>query len=232
MRYLRTALAIACLFLAGCETSGGTIGGLLPAPKFLKGEIKNGTYTSDDKTFSVAIPHKEGTGEYRHMQVKEQTNQFGAYVSFGPSAFDQSIYRVEIGRQLVAAGEKLRLEQIAPEVVEGYKAQLKNGYGSELKEQASRQESLNGKKAYYYQFTQLVPAGKLSNMPENLTHEVYVIDFGLGAAIVWVQKPGPRVVTSVEPLVWVQKPEPEPQQLGIGARALAESVVIHRFITR
>jgi hypothetical protein len=144
---------IACLVLAGCETTGGTIGGLFPSPKFLKGEIKNGTYTAQDKSFSVAIPHKEGTEEYRHMQVKEQGNEFGAYVSFGPSALDQSIYRVEIARRISAGSEKVQFDEVAPKIVEGFKAQLKNGYGSELKEQAARQESLKGKKAYYYQFT-------------------------------------------------------------------------------
>lgn len=209
MRYLNAALMVICLVLAGCETTGGTIGGLFPSPKFLKGEIKNGTYTAQDKSFSVAVPHKEGTEEYRHMQVKEQGNEFGAYVSFGPSALDQSIYRVEIARRVVAGSEKVKFEEIAPKIVEGFKAQLKNGYDSELKEQASRQESLGGKKAYYYQFIQLVPAGKLSNKPETLTHEAYVIDFGKGAAIVWVQKPELRWVTTIEP------------------RAFAESVVIN-----
>jgi len=209
MRCLSAALMIVCLVLAGCETTGGTIGGLFPSPKFLKGEIKNGTYTAQDKSFSVAIPHKEGTEEYRHMQVKEQGNEFGAYVSFGPSALDQSIYRVEIARRIAAGSEKVQFDEVAPKIVEGFKAQLKSGYGSELKERAARQELLKGKKAYYYQFTQLVPAGKLSNKPETLTHEAYVIDFGKGAAIVWVQKPELRWVSAVDP------------------RALAESVVIN-----
>jgi hypothetical protein len=54
-----------------------------------------------------------------------------------------------------------------------------------------------------------VPAGKLSNKPETLTHEAYVIDFGKGAAIVWVQKPELRWVSAID------------------SRTLAESVVIN-----
>jgi len=59
----------AVVVLAGCSTTGGTIGGLLPAPKFLKGEIVNNIYRSPDGSFSVGVPHKEGSYEFKYMQV-------------------------------------------------------------------------------------------------------------------------------------------------------------------
>ena len=44
MLHLRIALLmLAAVAISSCSTTGGTIGGLLPAPKFLKGEIKENT---------------------------------------------------------------------------------------------------------------------------------------------------------------------------------------------
>jgi major membrane immunogen (membrane-anchored lipoprotein) len=39
--------------LIGCSSTGGTIGGLIPAPKFTKGDLSDGIYTAQDKSFIV-----------------------------------------------------------------------------------------------------------------------------------------------------------------------------------
>lgn len=86
-------------FIQGCESTGGIIGGLFPAPKFLKGDITNNIYTSKEKKFSIQVPHKEGSYEYTYLNIKEQYNEHGTYISFGPAAFDKSIYRRVRGRR-------------------------------------------------------------------------------------------------------------------------------------
>lgn len=201
---------VAMSVVVGCSTTGGTIGGLFPAPMFLKGEIKDNTYTAQDNSFSVAVPHKYGSYEYTYMQVKEQYSEYGAYVSFGPAAFDQSIYRLETGKRVTPGSQNVKFDDVAPELVEGYKAQLENNYGSASQEVESRQETINGRKAYYWKLSQVVPAGKyFSNSTAIFTHDVYVIDVEKGAAIVWIQIPETTNNAAIE------------------ARAFAESFVMY-----
>ena len=97
---IKVAPIVVLAALAGCATTGGDIGGLFPAPKFLKGTIRNNIYTTSDGSLSVAIPHKEGSYEYQYMQVKEQYSPQGDYISFGPAALDKSIYRVETSKRV------------------------------------------------------------------------------------------------------------------------------------
>src|SRR5206468_900185 len=79
------------LALAGCSTTGGTVGGLLPAPKMLKGTIETDTYRAPDGLFQVGCPQPKGSHEYKYMAVKELYGPKGDYVSFGPAAFDHLI---------------------------------------------------------------------------------------------------------------------------------------------
>ncbi len=176
--------------LIGCSTSGGTIGGLFPAPKFLKGEIKSNIYTAQDKSFSVKIPHNEGTYEYTYMQVKEQYNEYGAYISFGPAALNQSIYRLEIGKRLTPESQNINFDDAAQKVVDEYKTQLEKAYGTSPKVVIKRPDIVNSKKALYWNMTQVVPAGKYaSDKDVTLTHDIYVIDFSQAAIVAWVQVP-------------------------------------------
>ncbi|RJQ48991.1 MAG: hypothetical protein C4528_01500 [Gammaproteobacteria bacterium] len=206
MSRLRFVLFVAAVFtLVGCSTTGGTIGGLFPAPKFLKGEIKNDIYTAQDKSFSVVVPHKDGSYEYTYMQVKEQYSEYSAYVSFGPAAIDQSVYRIETAKRVTPGSQSVKLDDVAPKIVEGYKAQLQKGYGTVPQETESRQETINGRKAYFWKLTQVVPAGKyISNKAATFTHDVYVIDFEKGAAIVWVQIPETTKKAAIEPRAFAE----------------------------
>lgn len=87
--FLALVMAIS---LTGC--TGGTIGGLLPAPKFLKGSVENNTYTAPDKSFKVSLPYKDPY-EWQYAQVKEERdNEDVTWVIFGPAAFDKNLYHV------------------------------------------------------------------------------------------------------------------------------------------
>lgn len=206
MVYMRAILlVVAAVIISSCSTTGGTIGGLLPAPKFLKGEIKNDIYTAKDKSFSVAVPHKVGSYEYTYMQVKEQYSEYGAYVSFGPAAFNQSIYRVETGKRVMPESQDVKFDDFVTKIIEGYKAQLLKGYGTAPQEKESRQELIHGRKAYYSKLTQVIPAGKYySNEATTFTHDVYVIDFEKGAAIVWVQVPEEAGESAIQPRAFAE----------------------------
>lgn len=216
MSLLRIALlAATALTLGACSTTGGVTAGVdsdsIPSTRLLKGEIRSNVYTAQDKSFSVMVPHKkEGQHEYAATQIKEEFTGYGAYVSFGPAAFDQSIYRVEMVKGVATVNPKTKLDDIASKLIEDYKAQLQKDYESAPRKTESRQEIINGKKAYYWKLTQTAPAGKYaSNKTSTITHDVYIIDYEKSAAIVWVLIPETAKKAAMEP------------------RAFAESVVMH-----
>lgn len=181
-------LSMAIASLTGCSTTGGDIGGLVPAPKFLKGSIDNGVYTAQDKRFTVAVPHAQGSYEYSYMQVKEQYGQNEAYVSFGPAAFDQSIYRVDLVTAPV--GQSMpNLNTVAPRILGGVEQQAQTAYGSAATADEGSRVMIAGHNAYRWELKQTVPAGKLANVSVDLVHSVYLIDFGVAMATVWVQNP-------------------------------------------
>ena len=84
-------------FLTSC--AGGTIGGLFPAPKILKGKLDNLTYTSPDGIFSVNAPVKEERGEWRYTEVRENhetgKDQNFWFVGF-KTPYDSHYYTVEV----------------------------------------------------------------------------------------------------------------------------------------
>src|SRR5487761_596756 len=178
-RHIKIILAgLLFAWLAGCSTTGGDIGGLFPAPKFLKGSIENNVYTSKDKLFSIAIPHKQGSYEYKYMQVKEEYHNGYDYVSFGPAAFDQSIYRVEVVPRAPPGEARPSLNEAASKFLMQVEQMMQNAYGAQAVVTQSNKTQVNGRNALYWQLKQVVPAGKLnSSNPVTLTHDVYVIDF-------------------------------------------------------
>lgn len=214
IRAFGTSCTLVIFLLAGCSTTGGTIGGLgLPAPKFLKGAIKDNVYIAKDKSFSVAVPHKEGSNEYRYMNVKEQYSETENYVSFGPAAVDQSVYRVGTARALAPNAPDINLEEVAPRILDSYMQKLSNGYGARPQIAEMRRETIHGKTARYWKLIQVAPAGKfVSDKEVTLTHDFYVIDFTKAVAIVAVQ--------TAEKL--------QGQSKGIGPRAFAESVMLYK----
>lgn len=179
----------AALFVVGltaCSSTGGDIGGLIPAPKFLKGAIENNVYTAQDKRFTVSVPHAQGSYEYNYMQVKEQYGQVEDYISFGPAAFNQSIYRIDF--VTAPAGRSLPdLDTVAPKMLEVVEQESRRSYGGMVTAGDPAKLVIGGHNAYHWQLQQTVPEGKLANIEVNLVHDVYQIDFGRSMATVWVQ---------------------------------------------
>lgn len=159
-------------------------------PMLLKGEINDNTYTAKNSLFSINIPHENNSYEFKYMKVKEQYDINQAYISFGPAAFNQSIYRVEFTLKPSNTTKTVNIDDAAPKVIEAYKKQLFEGYGSELIKKETEKLKINNYDAYYFSFTQNVPAGKyMSNSASIFNHYAYVIDYDIGAAIIWVQVP-------------------------------------------
>jgi hypothetical protein len=216
LRYL-LFLAAALVFV-GCASTGG----LSFSSMHLKGEISNNTYTAQDKSFSVRIPHKEGSYEYANMQVKEQYSEDGIYVSFGPFAFDQSIYRIDIDKPITPSEQRMTFNDLASISIELFKAQLYQGYGTAPEQKESHEEIINGRRAYYFKLTQTITGGKSGKfvinkegkmVPEDVSviHDVYVIGF---------EEKGVA-------LVGIQNSEIKGHTPGLEPRAFAESVVLY-----
>lgn len=201
MKHLNVVLgAVALMSLSACATTGGSIGGLFPAPKILKGNISADRYAAPGGTFSVAVPHAAGSYEYRYMQIKEQFEGQDAYVSFGPAAFDQSVYRLEIARLDPAMTDAVNLDDVAPQFVATYEQQLQAAYGTDLELVVVQAESVSGRPAWHWEFRQVAPAGKhLSNRDAMLEHHAWVIDFEVGIALAWVQIPEESPVRGLNP---------------------------------
>jgi len=177
----KVVLILISIFVVGCSTTGGTIGGLFPAPKLLDGKIEKDIYFSKDNEFKIAIPHKEGTYEFTYLQIKEQYSNLGAYISFGPAAIDPSIYRLEIGRKLSPESHEIEFESAANAVIANYSEQLRRAYKSEPKLIKKDKAMINGNQSYVIKLTQDVQNNKVE-------HEVIVINYPNMAAIFWVQK--------------------------------------------
>ena len=185
-----TTLFILSILVAGCQSTGGIIGGLLPAPKFLDGEIKNNIYTSKDKIFSVQVPHIQDSYEYKYMEITEQYYNVGAYISFGPAAFDKSIYRIETGNRITPESKIISVESMLSQMVGSLAVQLENFYGTKLELQSKDKTKINGNNAWHWIWTQNIPAGKhLSNKSTVFEHEAYAIELKNMVSILWVQTP-------------------------------------------
>jgi hypothetical protein len=211
MRGLLISLCILAGFLSGCDSTGGSIGNLVPAPKFLKGSIKDGVYSAPDHSFSITVPQKADSYEYKYMNVKERYSSDEVYVSFGPAALDHTIYRLDIGKRLTAESRNVLLDDImAARLIALAKTPLRAAYKGELVEMSASKDTINGKPCYHWQFKQTVPSGIMfNNKPAELSHDVYAMDVGIGVAS-----------------IWVQSLEGDPAS-GISARAFAESLLIH-----
>lgn len=100
---MKKKLSIVLLSTLLTACAGGTIGGLLPAPKILDGKLDGRMYTSPDSVLKVVAPASEERGEWTYTLVKEHSeqhpDQHSRLVSF-KTPYDSHFYSVEVVRLL------------------------------------------------------------------------------------------------------------------------------------
>ena len=150
MRRINQALLIcvSTIFLISCGGSGGTLGGLIPLPKVLKGEVKGGTYFSPNNIFKVRLPHPpakshEDEYEWKYTKVREVGDGTVIGVVFGTAAFDLNLYHAVLIRK------PLTLKKDKKERVEQLFARKVSSRNDKLKRIAYKEFDLNGKPCFY-----------------------------------------------------------------------------------
>jgi len=144
------ATLIIALAVSSCSSgTGGIIGNLLPAPKFLDGEVKGDTYYSPEGAFNVKLPHppdsnKQDNYEWLYTKIHEIKDTSVIGIVLGPAAFDRNMYHAVLIREIgTPNGEPM--EEYAKTVFER-KYQSRNR-GLELKHYSKSKQ--NGKDFYY-----------------------------------------------------------------------------------
>ena len=114
MRQLVTVLMVAILVnqFAGCASTGGTVGGLIPAPKFLKGEVSQDIYTAPEGAFSVRLPYSTTSNEWTYAEVREVQDGPVTGVIFGPGAFDRNYYHAVLLKMSIPEDKDAYVEKL------------------------------------------------------------------------------------------------------------------------
>lgn len=93
----KLSIVVLSTVLTAC--AGGTIGGLLPAPRILDGKLDGRKYTSPDNALTVMAPASEERAEWTYTVVQEHseqhTDQNSRFVSF-KTPYDSHFYSVEV----------------------------------------------------------------------------------------------------------------------------------------
>lgn len=180
------------ILLNGCASTGGTIGGLIPAPKIIKGKIKDGIYTSPKSKFRISVPNWDDKSEYQYMKMKEQLSTTGIYLSFGPAAFKNNIYRVEYAEKLSSMSYYIELKTIKNEIFSKYIKQIEKAYNSKVELIAEDIDLFDSKKSYSRIYRQSIPRREtfFKTTAESLRyHFVDLIDYGSYSVMYWVEIP-------------------------------------------
>ncbi|MEL7581435.1 hypothetical protein AADY36_19115 [Pseudoalteromonas sp. D15MCD-2] len=95
--YKNLSIVVLSTLITAC--AGGTIGGLLPAPKILDGKMEGLTYTSPLGELTIKAPATEEGGEWTYTQVKEHSenhaDQKSTFVGF-KTPYDSHFYTAEV----------------------------------------------------------------------------------------------------------------------------------------
>jgi len=95
--YKISSIVLLSTLITAC--AGGTIGGLLPAPKILDGKLEGLMYTSPQGELRIQAPAKEDRGEWTYTEVKEHSedhpDQKSTFVGF-KTPYDNHFYTAEV----------------------------------------------------------------------------------------------------------------------------------------
>lgn len=140
------------IVVAGCGSTGGTIGGLIPALKFTKGTLSEGRYSAKDKSFSVDVPFRPGTPGYAAMEIVEKSEGDGSLVAFSSAAHPGEVYRVTTFADVKPAN------RLAETTVASYRKQMEASGGAPFRAEKANQELVDGMLAISHRYSQAVPA--------------------------------------------------------------------------
>ncbi len=180
MKSIKPMLNVAAIFLlafllVSCSAMG------LPSFNAAKGKIKNGVYTGKIGiqpslgTFSVKVPQANNDYEFTYMQMKEQFEQTSTYVSFGPAAFDLSIFRVIVGVKPPVPFAVFK-QKTVPMIA----AYIGQAYGQPIQKIYETDTTFKGYPALYAVYTQSLP-----NNRSTLTHGIYYVAYGKYVVVLW-----------------------------------------------
>lgn len=137
--------------LWGCTSTGGTIGGLIPAPKLTKGKLEDGLYTAQDGSFTVKTPFNRESYEYTYMEIAERYSELEDNVQFSTSVAPAEVYRVNIFKN-VTPEENLRASAFA-----SYRKQFESAYQTSFEDEASEYVSISGDSVVVSTYSQYIP---------------------------------------------------------------------------
>jgi hypothetical protein len=137
---------------AGCSSTGGPIGGLIPAPKFTKGTLAAGRYTAKDKSFSVAVPFPPGSAGHAAMEIVEKSEDGGNLVAFSSPVHPGEVYRV------TTFAEVKPTNRLAETSVASYRKQMEAAVATPLRAEKASQELIDGVLAISHRYSQAIPA--------------------------------------------------------------------------
>ncbi len=143
---------VVSMVAVGCSSTRGTIGGVIPAPKFTKGALTEGRYTARDKSFSVAVPFSPGSPGYTAMEIVEKSEGGGSLVAFSSSVHPGEVYRVTTFADVKPAN------RLAETTVASYRKQMEVSGGAPLRAEKTNQELVDGMLAISHRYSQAIPA--------------------------------------------------------------------------
>ncbi len=146
-----TFYLVLLISLIGCSSTGGTIGGLIPAPKFTKGDLSDGIYTAQDKSFIVNSPFGKDSYEYTYMAIAERYSNKENSVQFSSSAAPEEVYRIKVFKNV---SPEEQLENVA---FESYKKQMESAYNTPFRNRAVKTIASSGIQTMLVTYSQHIP---------------------------------------------------------------------------
>lgn len=171
------------IFLSGCAASLLNIEGKIEW-KTYAGEWA--AYTGKNNEFSVIIPFKGY--EYKYFDFKEKHADFGSEVVFGPGAYDKTMYRISIIKNV--RYDEGGFENLSEKILSAT-VPLANQGGATVSEDSRGYITLNGKNVKHVKYTQ--PIQRDQAIPflvgNSWTHHAYIFQGKSSVALLWVREP-------------------------------------------
>lgn len=165
-----------------------------PAPK---GAVKDGVYSAEDGTFSVAAP--EG------LDIREQYSPQQDYVFFAPRILKGPVYAVSISPQLDPAYASLTLEQFAALSLKDANFEKQRLAGPPLKELRREDVTLGGRAALSVVYSQ-TPPGAVGPAAYYLMYFMKTRDRAAVLSVAWLRD-CPKCATGPESAIRDMDPE-------------------------